>query len=56
MIGWEARGGAQEEERPCPPTPLYGDRRYGAEDPEGHHWYFGQHVRDVALEDMKLPT
>ncbi|MDJ0864577.1 MAG: VOC family protein [Myxococcota bacterium] len=22
----------------------YGDRRYGAEDPEGHHWYFAQRV------------
>jgi uncharacterized glyoxalase superfamily protein PhnB len=20
----------------------YGDRRYGAEDPEGHHWYFAR--------------
>ncbi len=27
----------------------------GAEDPEGHHWYFAQHVRDVAPEDMKRP-
>ena len=25
---------------------------YAAEDPEGHHWTFGQHVRDVAPEDM----
>ncbi len=33
----------------------YGDRRYGAEDPEGHHWYFAQHVRDVAPEDLKPP-
>jgi PhnB protein len=24
----------------------YGDRRYGAEDPEGHLWYFAQHVRE----------
>jgi len=22
----------------------YGDRRYGAEDPEGHQWYFAQHI------------
>ncbi|HEY8133100.1 MAG TPA: VOC family protein [Thermoanaerobaculia bacterium] len=22
----------------------YGDRRYGAADPEGHEWYFAQHV------------
>jgi PhnB protein len=32
---------------------FYGDRTYSAEDLEGHHWYFAQHVRDVALEDMK---
>jgi PhnB protein len=36
-----------------PQDQFYGDRRYGAEDPEGHHWYFSQHVRDVAPEDMK---
>ncbi len=23
----------------------YGDRRYGAEDPEGHQWYFAQDIR-----------
>ncbi len=38
-----------------PEDQFYGDRRYGAEDPEGHHWYFAQHVRDVAPEDMKMP-
>jgi PhnB protein len=31
---------------------FYGDRTYGAEDPEGHQWSFGQHVRDVSPEDM----
>ncbi len=31
----------------------YGDRTYGAEDPEGHQWYFGQHVRDVSLEEVQ---
>lgn len=31
---------------------FYGDRTYGAEDPEGHQWSFAQHVRDVAPEDM----
>jgi len=35
-----------------PEDQFYGDRRYGATDPEGHQWYFAQHVRDVALEDM----
>ena len=29
----------------------YGDRRYIAEDPEGHQWTFSQHVRDVVTED-----
>jgi uncharacterized glyoxalase superfamily protein PhnB len=39
-----------------PADQFYGDRRYGAEDPEGHVWYFAQHVRDVAPEDMKPPA
>jgi PhnB protein len=39
-----------------PEDQFYGDRRYAAEDPEGHRWYFGQHVRDVAPEDMKPPA
>ena len=25
----------------------YGHRRYGAEDPEGHQWYFGQELKSV---------
>jgi PhnB protein len=24
----------------------FGDRVYSAEDPEGHHWFFAQHLRD----------
>ncbi|HXI03038.1 MAG TPA: VOC family protein [Candidatus Saccharimonadales bacterium] len=36
-----------------PSDQFYGDRRYGAEDPEGHQWYFAQHVRDVSHEEMK---
>ena len=39
-----------------PEDQFYGDRRYGAEDPEGHHWFFAQHVRDVAPEDMAPPA
>jgi uncharacterized glyoxalase superfamily protein PhnB len=31
---------------------FYGDRTYGAEDPEGHSWSFAQHVKDVAPDDM----
>jgi uncharacterized glyoxalase superfamily protein PhnB len=26
----------------------YGERQYAVEDPEGHHWLFSQHVRDVS--------
>jgi PhnB protein len=33
-----------------PKDQFYGDRTYGAEDPEGHRWYFGQHVFDVSPE------
>ena len=32
---------------------FYGDRRYGVEDPEGHQWFFAQHVRDVSPEEMQ---
>ena len=35
-----------------PADQFYGDRTYGAEDPEGHHWSFAQHTKDVAPEDM----
>jgi PhnB protein len=31
---------------------FYGDRSYSVEDPEGHTWNFGQHIRDVAPEEM----
>ena len=34
-----------------PADQAYGDRRYDAEDPEGHRWSFAQRVRDVAPED-----
>jgi uncharacterized glyoxalase superfamily protein PhnB len=34
----------------------YGDRNYGAEDLEGHEWYFGQHVRDVSPEELGATT
>ena len=35
-----------------PADQFYGDRRYTAEDPEGHR-FFAQHVRDVSAEEMK---
>ena len=34
----------------------YGDRRYGAVDPEGHHWWFAQQVRDVAPDEWGAAT
>ena len=29
----------------------YGDRRYAAEDGEGHQWFFAQRVRDLAPDE-----
>jgi PhnB protein len=34
-----------------PEDQAYGDRRYDAEDPEGHRWSFAEHVRDVAPDE-----
>jgi uncharacterized glyoxalase superfamily protein PhnB len=31
---------------------VYGDRTYRVVDPEGHHWHFHTHVRDVSPEEM----
>ena len=28
-----------------PENQFYGHRRYGAEDPEGHQWYFAQEIK-----------
>ncbi len=36
-----------------PADQFYGDRRYSASDPEGHNWYFAQHIRDVSVAEMK---
>ena len=43
-----ARASAAGAEIAEPPnnTP-YGDRRYSALDPQGHQWYFAQHLEDV---------
>jgi PhnB protein len=35
----------------APSDQEYGDRRYDAVDPEGHRWFFAQHVRTVAPEE-----
>ena len=29
----------------------YGERQYGVEDHEGHHWLFSQHARDVSPDE-----
>jgi len=41
--GADVRG--EPEDRP------YGDRVYHAVDPEGHDWFFAQHLRDVPIEE-----
>ena len=30
---------------------IYGERQYGAEDLEGHHWIFSRHARDVSPDE-----
>jgi uncharacterized glyoxalase superfamily protein PhnB len=39
-----------------PADQSYGDRNYAAKDPEGHDWFFSQHVRDVSMEEMGATT
>jgi len=36
-----------------PADQFYGDRTYGARDPEGHHWSFAQTKREVSWEEMR---
>jgi uncharacterized glyoxalase superfamily protein PhnB len=45
------KAGAKILEKPA--DTFYGDRRYGVTDPEGHQWFFAQHVRDVSEAEMK---
>lgn len=45
------RAGAKILDEPA--DQFYGDRRYSAADPEGHHWFFAQHIRDVSVQEMK---
>lgn len=33
-----------------PKDTFYGHRRYGAEDPEGHQWYFAQKIKKQAVK------
>jgi uncharacterized glyoxalase superfamily protein PhnB len=30
---------------------IYGERQYGVEDLDGHHWLFAQHARDVSPDE-----
>jgi len=30
---------------------IYGERQYGVEDLDGHHWLFSQHARDASPEE-----
>jgi PhnB protein len=32
---------------------VYGDRTFGARDPQGHLWWLAQHVRDANPEEMQ---
>jgi PhnB protein len=41
--------GAEIQEEPADQE--YGDRRYGARDPEGHLWWFAAPVREVSPEE-----
>lgn len=36
-----------------PSEQFYGDRTYRAVDPEGHHWAFAMHVRDVTRAEAE---
>jgi len=45
------KAGATILEKPA--DTFYGERRYGVADPEGHSWFFAQHVRNVSPEEMK---
>ena len=36
-----------------PKDEFWGDRFYSAEDPEGHQWMFGTHIRDVTEHEIR---
>lgn len=42
------KAGATILEKPA--DTFYGHRRYGAEDPEGHQWYFAQEIKKRTLK------
>jgi uncharacterized glyoxalase superfamily protein PhnB len=48
---FERAKAAGAEVREEPTDQEYGERRYAAVDPEGHHWFFAQPIREVAPEE-----
>jgi PhnB protein len=36
-----------------PADQFYGDRSAGIEDPFGHRWWIGTHIREVSAQDLK---
>jgi uncharacterized glyoxalase superfamily protein PhnB len=48
---YERAKAAGAEVREEPTDQEYGERRYAAVDPEGHHWFFAQPIREVAPEE-----
>jgi len=48
---YERAKGAGAEITEEPTDQDYGDRRYTARDPEGHHWYFAEPVKEVAPDE-----
>jgi len=46
--------GAQITQEPA--DQAYGERRFGAADPEGQHWHFSQPIADVSPEDWGAKT
>jgi PhnB protein len=39
-----------------PQNTFYGHRRYGAEDPEGHQWYFAQEIKTTQKKRAGRPS
>jgi uncharacterized glyoxalase superfamily protein PhnB len=48
---YERAKAAGAEIREEPTDQEYGERRYTAVDPEGHHWFFAQPTHEVAPEE-----
>ena len=39
-----------------PSDQAYGDRTFGCRDPEGHHWFFGQEIKEMSAHEMAEAT